>query len=196
MIDINNKVILTDVDGVLLDWGYAFDSWMNRHGYKIKGELDNYSVHVRYKLQTKESKRLVRMFNESAWMRKLPPFRDSIKWVKKLHEEHGYVFHAITSQTDDQYAGILRIKNLREMFGTTVFEKYTILDTGADKDEALKVYENTEVYWIEDKPENVDTGLNLGLRGILMNHDYNKSYEGSAYQVNNWKEIYNMIVGE
>jgi FMN phosphatase YigB (HAD superfamily) len=196
MIDINNKVILTDVDGVLLDWGYAFDSWMNRHGYEINGEPDVYSVHVKYDIQSKESKRLVRMFNESAWMRKLPPFRDSIKWVKKLHEEHGYVFHAITSQTDDQYAGILRIKNLREMFGNTVFEKYTILDTGADKDEALKEYENTEVYWIEDKPENVDTGINLGLRGILMNHDYNKSYEGSAYQVNNWKEIYNMIVGE
>ena len=33
-----NKVILTDCDGVILDWVYAFDQWMARHDYKI---IDN-----------------------------------------------------------------------------------------------------------------------------------------------------------
>jgi FMN phosphatase YigB (HAD superfamily) len=191
---IKDKVILTDVDGVLLDWGYAFDTWMNRHGYKINGELDNYSVHVRYKLQTKESKRLVRMFNESAWMRKLPPYKDAIKWVKKLHEEHGYVFHVITSQTDDQYAQHLRIKNLREMFGDTVFEKFIILDTGADKDYALEQYLDTGAYWIDDKPENVATGIDMGLDGILMGHSHNKDYNGDAQRICSWENIYKQIV--
>ena len=32
---LENKVILTDADGVLFDWSYAFDQWMKRHGYTI-----------------------------------------------------------------------------------------------------------------------------------------------------------------
>jgi len=191
----SDKVILTDADGVLLDWGYAFDSWMHRHGYTIDGEPDNYKIGIRYGLLYKDAKRLIRMFNESAWMRKLPPHKDAIKWVKKLHEEHGYVFHVITSQSNDQYAQHLRIKNLRELFGDTVFEKYIILDCGADKNEVLKEYEGTGAYWIEDKPENVDEGIKNGLEGILMAHPHNKDYEGKATRVNNWKEIYESIVG-
>ena len=30
-----NKVILTDCDGVILDWEYSFKKWMTRHGYVV-----------------------------------------------------------------------------------------------------------------------------------------------------------------
>jgi FMN phosphatase YigB (HAD superfamily) len=192
----HDKVILTDADGVLFDWGYAFDQWMKRHGYSIEGEPDHYKISVRYGLQNKESKRLIRMFNESANIRKLPPHKDAIKYVKHLHEEHGYVFHVITSQTDDQYAQHLRIKNLRETFGDTVFEKYVILDCGADKDDALAQYADTGCWWIEDKPENAEVGHRVGLQSILMAHSHNKDFDHPQIpRVNNWKEVYNKIVG-
>jgi len=190
-----DKVILTDCDGVLFDWEYAFGQWMKRHGYVIM-ETGNYLMDVKYGLDAKEAKKLIRMFNESAWIRKLPPLRDAMKYVKKLHQDHGYIFHAITSLSNDQYAQHLRTKNLREMFGDTVFEKYVYLDTGADKDEVLREYQGTKCYWVEDKPENVDVGINLGLNGILVSHDHNTSYAGSAKIVNNWKEIYEIITGE
>lgn len=190
-----NKVILTDADGVLLDWEYAFDQWMKRHGYTVK-ETGNYLMDVKYGLEKKETKRLIRMFNESAWIRKLPPLRDAMHYVKKLHVEHGYIFHAITSLSNDQYAQHLRSKNLREMFGDTVFEKYVYLDTGADKDEVLTEYKDTNCWWVEDKPENAEVGLSLGLNSILMDHDHNRNYNGNAIRVANWKEIYNIITGE
>ena len=118
-----DKVILVDCDGVLLDWVYAFNQWMTRHGYEQQ-ESNSYEIHTHYKdVDKKCAKRLVRMFNESATIRKLPPLRDAIKYIKKLHEDHGYVFHAITSLSNDQYAQHLRTKNLIEMFGPTVFEK-------------------------------------------------------------------------
>ena len=143
------KVILTDCDGVLLDWQYAFDQWMDRHGYGVDPEfVNNYAIALRYGLGDKEARRLIRMFNESATIRKLPPLRDAIKYVKKLHEEHGYVFHAITSLSNDQYAQHLRTKNLIEMFGPTVFERYIYLDCGADKDEVLYKYKSTDCYWV------------------------------------------------
>lgn len=188
-----NKVILTDVDGVLLDWEYAYDAWMKRHGYNVVVTGD-YRMDVKYGLERKESKKLIRMFNESASIRKLPPLRDAIKYVKKLHEEHGYIFHVITSLSNDQYAQHLRTKNLREMFGNTVFEKYVYLDTGADKDEALAEYKDSGCFWIEDKIENAVVGAELGLNSILMTHNHNESFnDDDVTKVMNWKEIYEIV---
>jgi len=193
---LSNKVILTDVDGVLLDWEYSFNAWMNKHGYEVvPGKENEYNVGKKYGLNKVDKERIVRIFNESATIRKIPPLRDAIKYVKKLHEEHGYVFRVISSLSDDQYSQHLRTKNLREMFGSTVFESYVYLDTGADKDEALAQYKDTGCYWVEDKPENADLGLKLGLESILFQHGHNKSYDGLAPTVKNWKQVYETIVG-
>ena len=187
------KLILTDCDGVMLDWTYAFDQWMKRHGYRIQ-KFDEYDIGKKYDVGFAEKKRLTRMFNESASIRKIPPLRDAIKYIRKLHEEHGYIFHVITSLSDDEYAQHLRTKNLCETFGHTVFEKYVYLDCGADKDEALAKYKDTECYWIEDKPENAFAGYRVGLNSLLMAHGHNV-YEDRFTRVRNWKEIYEIIVG-
>lgn len=187
-----DKVILTDCDGVIFDWEYAFGQWMKRHGYRLQ-DANAYNVADRYDLGMNDKRRLVRMFNESAAIRKIPPLRDAIKYVRKLHQEHGFIFHAITSLSNDQYAQHLRTKNLIETFGPTVFEKYVYLDTGADKDEALAAYEGTECYWVEDKMENADVGSELGLQSILIAHPHNAEYKGPAKRVHCWKEIYDIV---
>ena len=44
-----DKVILTDVDGVLLNWEYAFDCWMNELGlYKLPDTNHLYNIGDRY----------------------------------------------------------------------------------------------------------------------------------------------------
>jgi FMN phosphatase YigB (HAD superfamily) len=195
--NLNEKVILTDVDGVLLDWLFSFTQWMEKHGYVANPDAtDQYDVTKRYGLNGPDKERLVRMFNESAWIRCLPPLRDSIKYMRKLHEDHGYVFRVISSLSNDYYAQHLRTKNLIEMFGPSVFDTFVYLDTGADKDDALEQYRGSECWWVEDKPENADLGVELGLNSILMGHNFNKNYNGKASRVNNWKEIYQLISGE
>jgi len=115
-------------------------------------------------------------------------------YVKRLHEEHGYVFHCITSLSEDDNAGKLRKMNLRKLFGKTAFEKFIILGTGDDKDEALGEYEGTECWWIEDKPENALAGLNVGLKPLLMEHGHNMSFKhDNIKKVKNWKEVYETI---
>jgi FMN phosphatase YigB (HAD superfamily) len=195
--NLSEKVILTDVDGVLLDWLFAFTQWMDKHGYTVvKGGENEYDVTKRYGLGQVEKERLVRMFNESAWIRKLPPLRDAIKYVKKLHEDHGYVFRVISSLSNDYYAQHLRTKNLIEMFGPSVFESFVYLDTGADKDEALEQYRDSGCFWIEDKPENAILGQKLGLKSILVAHDFNNTKESQWLpRVATWKEIHEIIVG-
>lgn len=196
--NICDKVILTDVDGVLLDWEYAFTQWMDKHGYKVQpGAESEYNMNIRYGMEKSEKDRIVRMFNESAWIRKLPPLRDAVKYVRKLHEDHGYVFRVISSLSNDYYAQHLRTKNLIEMFGPSVFESFTYLDTGADKDEALAPYTGSMCWWIEDKPENANLGDNLMLESVLVNHHHNQNSQVNPLvtRVNNWKEIYELIVG-
>ena len=120
--------------------------------------------------------------------------RDAAYYVKRLHEEHGYVFRVITSLSLDKNAQKLREMNLRKIYGNA-FEDVICLDTGADKDLALAPYKDTGMFWIEDKPQNSDVGYNLGLKSILMEHGHNMNHECPYPIVKNWKEIYDIIVG-
>jgi hypothetical protein len=192
-----NNLILVDADGVLLNWEFAFDCWMNEHGHhKQDGFQFKYNIGKRYGIDDDVAVKLIKTFNESAAIGFLPPLRDAMHYVRKLHEEHGYVFHCITSLSTDKNAQKLRKMNLEKLFGETVFEQVICLGTGADKDEALLPYKDSECYWIEDKIDNAECGSRLGLRSILVEHGHNMSYEGKIPVVKNWKEIYEIVTGQ
>jgi FMN phosphatase YigB (HAD superfamily) len=191
-----NNLILVDADGVLLNWEFAFDMWMTEHGHrKQDGYQFKYNIGKRYGIENDTAVKLIKTFNESAAVGFLPPLRDAIHYVRKLHEEHGYVFHCITSLSLDRNAQRLRRMNLEKLFGETVFEEIICLDTGADKDEALASYKDSECWWVEDKITNAEVGKNLGLRSVIMEHGHNMDYDGSIPVVKNWKQIYEMITG-
>lgn len=190
-----NRIILTDVDGVLLDWEYSFDVWMRQHGFnKVDGGNLKYNIGTRYGIDTEQGVKLIKIFNESAHMGFLPPLRDAMYYVKRLHEEHGFVFHCITSMSTDENAQELRRMNLKKLFGETAFEKFVFLATGADKDDALEPYRNSGYFWIEDKIINAKVGHNLGLKSILMEHGHNMDADVAFPKVKNWREIYDIIV--
>jgi hypothetical protein len=192
-----DSVILVDADGVLLNWEYAFAIWMEQHGFeKVPGGELNYNIGERYNISWEQGKKLIKMFNESAAIGFLPPLRDAMYYVKRLHEEFGYVFHCITSLSLDPNAKKLREMNLAKLFGETVFQKVVCLDTGADKDDALKPYQDTGCWWIEDKPENAVAGLHVGLKPLLMEHGHNMHhFHKSVPVVKNWKEIFEIVTG-
>jgi len=187
-----NKIIAIDCDGVLLNWEQSFDNWMAFQGFP-KHASDHYDVSMNYHMNKGQCEVLVKIFNESAWMKFLKPIEGAVENVKKL-ADLGYKFHVITSQTLDKKANQLREENLKEVFGD-VFEQIDCLDTGADKDEALsKIPEGT--IWIEDKPANAELGSRMGLVALLLDLPHNQVYneDNSLVQrVKNWTEIYNVI---
>lgn len=193
-----SSVILTDVDGVLLNWEYAFDCYVQEHGFKkVEGSEYKYNIGKRYGISDEQGKILIKNFNESAAVAFLPPLRDAMYYVKRLHEQHGYVFHAITSLSRNNHACQLREMNLKKLFGKTVFERFVFLDTGADKDEILAEYQNTECWWLEDKIDNCVAGLQVGLKPLLMEHGHNMNYEHPEIpRVKNWKQIYEIVTGQ
>jgi len=190
-------LILVDADGVLLNWEYAFAIWMEQHGHEQQagGEFI-YDIGARYGITHDQGRKLIKMFNESAAIGFLPPLRDAMYYVKRLHEEHGYVFHCITSLSSDVNAQRLREMNLHKLFGATAFEKIVCLETGSDKDSALEPYRGSGLYWVEDKKINCELGHALGLKSILMEHGHSLDYHHPDIPVvKNWREIYDIIVG-
>jgi len=191
---ISDKLILVDCDGVLLEWQYSFYKWMAARGYHPVTYTE-YDMGKTFNMPRDEAKKMCEYFNCSAAIGWLTPFRDAVKYVRKLHEDHGFVFHCITSLSTDVYAGKLRKKNLEALFGKKVFEEVVCLECGGDKDEALKPYADTDCLWVEDKPENAVVGANLGLNSVLIEHDHNKDFSHPfVTNVKNWREIYEMIV--
>ena len=188
------SLILVDADGVLVNWEYAFSIWMETHGFvKQPGSEFEYDIGRRYNIDYAQGRKLIKIFNESAAIGFLPPLRDAMYYVKRLHEEHGYVFHCITSLSLDPSAGKLREMNLNKLFGSTAFERVVCLDTGADKHNALAEYQDSGCWWVEDKPENAEVGHALGLKSVLVEHGHNMNYLCSYPVVKNWKEIFDLV---
>ena len=188
------KTIVVDADGVFLNFMHSYDLWMYENGNRQKN--DCYSLDSRYGLSDIESDLYFKMFTESAAISNLPPYRDSIKYIKKLHEEHGFVFHCITAIPNIPSVVESRWKNIRNIFGNTAFERLTLSDTAKNKKQYLEKYRDSGCFWIEDSTRNVVMGHEMGLQGVLMSNEYNKEfYHKEIPVVHSWKEIYELIVG-
>lgn len=189
------KTMLVDADGVLLNWEYAFNLYMEEHGFEMVDDAKLvYNIGFRYDIPEKQGKTMIKHFNESAMIGFLPPLRDAVEYVTRLADE-GWDFICITSLSTNKYAQKLRKKNLDKLFGEGTFKKIICLGTGADKDKVLEQFEHSNLWWIEDKVENALAGEKIGLRPLLMEHGYNMN-DNSVRRVKNWKEIYEITTGE
>lgn len=191
--NLNDKLILTDCDGVMVAWESAFDEWLTSLGY-VKTHNEVYSIHDKWEGFTKEDSRYyVSRFNQSATIGWLTPYKDAYKYMRKLYEEHGYVFRVITSFEKNIYSSRLRHMNIHNLFGPEIFERIDCIGDEC-KSEYLKQYKNTGCVWIEDKVSNAEMGHELGLNTFLMDHSYNRDMiNPEIKRVNNWKDIYEWI---
>ena len=188
-----SKIIGIDVDGVLLKWEEAFDDFMTGQGL-TKKDQGHFDLRKHYPDVPAEAlNTYISVFNESAYMRYLEPMDGAVEYVTKLAEE-GYKFSVVSSQTTNKVANRAREDNLKEVFGD-VFEDFTFLETGQGKYFALQKFD-METIWIDDKPDNVESGKVLGLVPILLDLPHNRSYnnkEMNIQRANSWKDIYDII---
>lgn len=191
------KTILTDVDGVLLDWASGFDQWMLAQGYQHRpGQEHAYLINERFQgLTYEESKRKIREFNESEQAGQLKPLRDAKEGVHRLAAQ-GYTFGVITSHSNLAEPCRRREELLFREFGD-VFESFHHLGTGDDKDDALLPYKGTGFWWIEDKTENAIAGEKVGLKTILMDHEHNnEDRPENVRRAYDWNDIVDIILLE
>jgi hypothetical protein len=189
-----NKIILTDVDGVLLDWGSMFYRWMAeaRKDLTYNPESRTYSLAAKYSIPEAEMHALVLRFNSSAAVGFCPAYKNSIHYVRRLHE-NGFKFVAVTAMGADRYGQQLRIQNLERCFGH-VFINHHFTDLNVPKDDVLSLFSGTGYWWIEDKVQNAVAGLAHGLRPILMTHEHNEDFEhDDVVTATCWKDVYQII---
>lgn len=201
MFEMREKVILTDVDGVLLDWTYSFTRYMDQQYGRKPVRFDTYNMAKAFDVTDDEIQAIISRFNESIHIRNLTPKGDAIKYVKKLHEEHGFVFHAITAVGDDRDTRLSRIENLNRLFGNTAFEEVfcvgrgTYAKPGESKRHILEKYKDTGCMWIEDHHGHAVDGLELGLNALLMDSFHNRGWHHPDIpRVTSWREIYELTV--
>lgn len=191
------KLILTDVDGVLLNWAAGFDAWMLDQGFRhVPGNEHAYLMNERFiDVEYDQGKQLIRDFNESKAVRELVPLRDAVQGVARL-ARNGYKFGVISSHSDVEHACRQREANLEKHF-TNVFDFFVHLPTGADKDDALEPYRGSNLWWIEDKTENAVAGAVRGLRSILVDHEHNNDDRPQdVIRAYNWNEIADLILSK
>lgn len=191
------KLILTDCDGVLLDWMDSFSKFMLEKGHTVDPKyIDKYSLAKRFNVDRNVMHDYIVEFNNSAHVSNLPPLADSVEYISKL-AKLGFRFIVISSMSNTKEAHDLRWKNLQSVYGD-VFDELILLDVGKDKYEALDCWYNTELFWIEDKFVNSLIGHAAGLQAILVDADHNQDLITSRFPrvsaETPWKEIYNYVI--
>lgn len=188
-----DKIILTDVDGVLLDWETAFEEYAIARGYAFnENKRIVYSMGAQLGIASEEAYKLISGFNHSEEFGEIKPYRDSLEYVKRFKDE-GWQFIAITTAGEHPDTWPLRRKNLDAVFGKDAIDGLYVLPLNGDKGVELVKYKDSGLFWLEDKPSNAVLGFQYGLRPLLMSTFHNQGYNGSVKRVNTWEEIYRII---
>lgn len=193
------KVILTDVDNVLLDWTGGFKKWAvevkgltyipgNDHEYNLWlwfEEMDN----------LKEAMVYIEEFNNSEYFSELEPHEDARTMVQHL-TNIGYVFIPITLMGNGKDTRDHRITNLSNVFGAECFDfdRMHAFAMNAEKTEAFIEYQDSGLFYIEDHTRHAHNAHEHGLRVLLMDVPTNQHDTTNRFpRVKNWSEAARFI---
>jgi FMN phosphatase YigB (HAD superfamily) len=199
------KIILTDADGVLINWNDTFDEYITARGYEGIPLTDHYyNLASRYRkadgssAEWQEIAQLVRDFNQSEHIATLPAYKDSQRVIADL-VEHDFSFIVVTSLSDHPDAHEYRTQNLKGLFGD-VFDEIVCLETGASKQHILTRWAGSGYFWIEDHFKNAEAGHEVGLKPILVDTPYNRHFQTDLFprvdEHKPWADIYKHVIEE
>tara|TARA_B100001057_G_scaffold500107_1_gene613564 strand:+ start:833 stop:1390 length:558 start_codon:yes stop_codon:yes gene_type:complete len=184
---VRHKILLTDIDGVVLDWQKHFNKYLDH--YYPGEELFDPTVFA----QGERTGKIIKEFNNSAWIGFLEPWKDSVEVLTELNHM-GWKIYGCTSMGTDQYANALRKKNIETLM-PDVFAQLEIIPFMQPKGNWLAPWKGSGAVWVEDKWSNAIIGADMGIKTFLMKQSYNskQDYQG-VEKVDNWRQIYNKVI--
>jgi len=184
----DRKIILTDIDGCLLNWREGFMRFMSNRGFSTRPEFESqYLLSESYNLSDDEFYEQVEIFNSGRWeFGTLKPVPGAVKAVNAL-TELGYRFIGISACSSKKQAFVLRRANLYNIFGD-VFDAVHCLDLKDGKKSHLMQHKPT--FWIDDKMSMCLEGLEAGHKCILMDYVWNQDdHSDRVERCQDWEDI-------
>ncbi|MFA5489882.1 MAG: hypothetical protein WC284_11785 [Candidimonas sp.] len=160
------NTLLTDVDGVLLDWVGGFERYA-RELYDTNHSMGEKTVSEWLRCTETEEHHIVTNFHQHEKFSQLDAYDDAVDILKSLHY-HGWTIIAITACGDDPQTKQLRQSNLQKHFGD-IFDDLICTPVHGSKDEALKKFSPS--YWVDDMHHHVISGRKHGHHSFHMNRN-------------------------
>lgn len=199
----NQKVILTDVDGVLLEYDAHLDAYLRaERDIHLKDE-DWEGKRFLYEAANIDEDYEISIFVDfmhSSYFRSMPAKKCAQEVVMRLHKE-GYRFIAITSvgqgvdYQDMKLTHDNRLHNLELRF-PGVFDDVYMTNFHESKADILKQFNAS--LWVEDTVKNANIGHALGHHSVIMRSRQYRSQDNihNLPVVDNWHMIETMIKAE
>lgn len=169
--DAKRKVILTDVDGTVLNMDTAFERFMAEQGYPALSRMrEHYSIARAFGITEHDASHAVREFFRHPLMATLDPEPCAAKVLPDLYRD-GWRFVAITAAPNDPKVIAARRSNLEEAFG---FEWDAVHCVGLHGEKRTTLLAYKPSVWVEDHFINGVVGAETGHRVFLLDRPYSR----------------------
>lgn len=182
------KYIITDIDGVILKWEYAFLDYIDEKGIFERTFSDVLDFISETDIDT--FFQYAYEFNNEDVFKELEPFEDAKRNIENLKNE-GYKFIGISSAGKSRYIWKKRWYNINKHF-PDAFITIHHCDLGENKIDFLKNYTESHC-WIEDSLKNAEKGYKLGMKSIYIDRYDSDLVPEFSYKVSTWDCIYKHI---
>ena len=188
-----SKVIITDVDGCILNWNRSFLEYIKSLDIKPKKDFHScWDLEEWLGLSTNEVDNLAKDFNTTKNFTNLKSDYKSDVYIPLLHGM-GYDFIAITACGSSDITTKYRTINLNNLF-PGIFKEIFCCDHNYEKNSILENLPKSK-YWVEDHYHNCKFGNEYDHRCFLMNHPHNNHIvDDTVTMVNDWEDIYERII--
>lgn len=189
----DKRVVLCDVDGVLLDWTSRLPYFLKQKGLPIEKAIflhardEYFSLAEIADVSEEEGAALNKEYSHSKFMRYLQPYRDACLWVNLLKQKYDFV--AVTAIGTEENVLEMRRENL-EFWFPGAFSEVIGVNYGETKLNALVKYDPT--VFIDDSPKYIKEGLLAGHTCIRMIRD-SRACQDPSLTARNWAEVSNLL---
>ena len=197
------KTLLTDCDGVLLDWLSGIPEFLASQGldsdHLMDGLMGNQFIPIEKIFMSETVEQALSRMNDyhrSDCMKKLPIMEPGAEAsLKRLSDEYEII--VVTSFSEDKAAQKNREENLQLRYGNSISD-LICLPFSANKTDVLRdLAKSRDVsLWVDDQIKHVYHGINAGINSYQ--YTYNMSCgrnTGEVRELDSWRKIEKMLLG-
>lgn len=199
----HRKVILTDVDGVTVNWSSGLPFFLSKNNMPTDAALEMISDESFRDMQEifgcneELAKILMNEYNNSSFIRYLAAYNDALVVINRLKAEYDFV--AVTALGTTSTASLNRIANLNTLF-PSAFKEVCVVGFGESKTsrylEAKAKYGDRLVCFVDDLAMNINDCHNV-ISQLPQFHMIRGTREAATAPhsvVKDWYEIENRIL--